>query len=310
MINDILGIHHITSIASDPIKNNHFFTKVLGLRRVKKTVNFDKPSVYHLYFSDPVGTPGTVITYFPFPSRARGHRGIGEVALARFAVLPNSLDFWEDRLTTHGVSKLKRAKRFSTSCLEFTGPDGENLGICEQDTVGLPPADKHIPSEFAICGFHSAQLCVDKYSNIGNLLSLMGFVAGPRDGDFQRFQMPSSPPASIIDVQYMEHGATAQESAGSVHHIAFAVEDDAAQTRVRQALIERGHKVTAVKDRSYFKAIYFRTEDGILFEVATNFPGFATDEPIETMGNALCLPDQHEGLRETLEKQLIPLCVE
>ena len=307
MINDILGIHHITSIASDPVKNNHFFTNVLGLRRVKKTVNFDNPSVYHLYFADPAGTPGTVMTYFPFPSRAKGHRGIGEVAKAQFAVLPDSLDFWEDRLIAHDVKELTRVERFSSSCLEFLGPDGENLAICEQDTAILPPADGHIPSTVAIRGFHSAQFCVDRTSSVGNLLEFMGFVTGPRDGDTQRFQLRSSAPASIIDVQYVENREAAQESAGSVHHIAFAVKDEAAQNRIRNAIAARGHQVTAVKDRGYFKAVYFRTQDGILIEVATNPPGFATDEPIDTMGNALCLPKQHEGLRVTLEKQLIPL---
>ena len=135
----------------------------------------------------------------------------------------------------------------------------------------------------------------------------MGFVTGPRDGDTQRFQLRSSAPASIIDVQYVENREAAQESAGSVHHIAFAVKDEEAQNRVSDSIAARGHQVTAVKDRSYFKAVYFRTQDGILIEVATNPPGFATDEPIDTMGNALCLPKQHEGLRVTLEKQLIPL---
>ena len=307
MLNDILGIHHITSIASDPVKNNHFFTNVLGLRRVKKTVNFDNPSVYHLYFADPTGTPGTVMTYFPFPSRARGHRGIGEVAKARFAVLPDSLDFWEDRLAAHDVKELIRVERFSSTCLEFVGPDGENLAICEQDTAILPPADGHIPSTVAIRGFHSAQFCVGGSSTVRNLLAFMGFAAGPSDGDTRRFQLHSSGPASIIDVQYVENGEAAQESVGSVHHIAFAVQDDAALNRMRDALAERGHQVTAVIDRSYFKAIYFRTQDGILFEVATNPPGFSTDEPTDTMGSSLCLPKQHKGLRETLEKQLIPL---
>ena len=310
MLNDILGIHHITSIASDPVKNNHFFTNVLGLRRVKKTVNFDNPSVYHLYFADPLGTPGTVMTYFSFPSCARGHRGTGEVTRARFAVSPDSLDFWEDRLIAHGVKEVTRVEWFSSSCLEFVGPDGENLAICEQNRAILPPADGHIPSTVAIRGFHSAQLCVDKSSTVGNLLVFMGFVAGHRDGDTQRFQLRCSGPASIIDVQYVENGEAAQESAGSVHHIAFAVKDDEAHNRMREALAERGHQVTAVKDRSYFKAVYFRTQDGILFEVATNPPGFSTDEPIDTMGNALCLPEQHKRLRETLEQQLIPLSEE
>ena len=307
MINDILGIHHITSIASDPIKNNHFFTEVLGLRRVKKTVNFDNPSVYHLYFADPKGTPGTVFTYFPFPSRIRGTRGIGEVAQARFAVLPGRLDFWEDRLAQYGVSDLLRVERFATETLEFTGPDGERLAICETNGASLPPADGHIPAQEALRGFHSAEFCVDASSEVGDLLTFMGFLTQTREGETQRFERPSIGPASIIDVHYKTGGEKAQENAGSVHHIAFAVKDDEAQQRVRQALIAYGCQVTGVKDRSYFKAIYFRTQDGILFEVATNPPGFATDEPLETMGERLCLPEQHKSLRDRLERQLIPL---
>ena len=167
------------------------------------------------------------MSYFPFPSSARRHRGIGEVAQARFAVLPNSLDFWEERLMEHGVKEPMRVEQFLTSWLEFTGPDGENLAICETDTASLPPAVGHIPSLLAIRGFHPAQLCVDKSSDIGTLLTFMGFVADPRDGDTQRFQLPSFSTASIIDVPYIENGEAAQESAGSVHHIAFAVKDDA-----------------------------------------------------------------------------------
>ncbi|MFZ9020778.1 MAG: VOC family protein, partial [Paracoccaceae bacterium] len=181
------------------------------------------------------------------------------------------------------------------------------LAICETDGASLSPADGHIPAQDALRGFHSAEFCVDASSEVGDLLTFMGFVTQTREGETQRFELPSIGPASIIDVHYKAGGEKAQEDAGSVHHIAFAVKDDEAQQRVRQALIAYGCQVTDVKDRSYFKAIYFRTQDGILFEVATNRPGFATDEPLETMGETLCLPEQHKGLRDKLESQLIPL---
>ena len=196
-----------------------------------------------------------------------------------------------------------RVDRFATATLEFTGPDGESLAICETDGASLSPADGDIPAQDALRGFHSAEFCVDASSEVGDLLTFMGFVTQTRQGETQRFELPSNGPASIIDVHYKAGGEKAQEDAGSVHHIAFAVKDDEAQHRVRQALIAYGCQVTDVKDRSYFKAIYFRTQDGILFEVATNRPGFATDE-LETMGETLCLPEQHKGLRISLKASL------
>jgi len=305
MMTQIEGLHHVTALARDAQRNNDFFTHILGLRRVKKTVNFDRPDVYHLYYGDKVGTPGGVMTYFPFPGSDPGHAGTGEVAATVFAVPERALPYWRERLTNHGVDNVSNETYFGAARLCFSGPDGDSLALAEQ------PGDSRdvwtgsdIPADTAIRGFHSVTLHVADGAPMSDLLKFMGYRPAEADGDHHRFALPTHNNAGIVDVRVSPDGRPARQGAGSVHHVAFAVADRAAQGDVRKALVDAGVDVTDVIDRDYFWAIYFRTPGGILFEVATDEPGFARDEDVAHLGEALKLPVQHAHLRDRLEKEL------
>ncbi len=307
MLHQIKGLHHVTSLASGAGQNNAFFTRVLGLRRIKKTVNFDAPQVYHLYYGDAAGTPGTVMTYFPFPHAKRGRHGAGEVGLTGFAVPPGSLGFWQDRLAGLGVTGLQSDTAFGENRLRFEGPDGDEFALTETDDDRIPWQADGIDPDHAIRGFHSAAMRLRDGGATAELLRFMGYDQIGRDGDVTRFAVAGGNGADRIDIETLPGAPRAKQGAGSVHHIAFAVDNRARQLEVREALVDTGYDVTPVIDRSYFHAIYFRTPGGVLFEVATNEPGFATDEDSARLGQALRLPGQHEHLRNALEQQLEPL---
>ena len=302
MIDQIQGLHHVTSMASDARRNNAFFTGPLGLRRVKKTVNFDAPEVYHLYYGDEVGTPGSVMTYFPFPGMTRAPRGAGEVGTTAFSVPEGSLGWWKERLGGGD-----EADAFGEARLEFDGPDGERFALVEAPGDDRAPWTEGVPADRAIRGFHSAAMRLRDGGATGELLRFMGYEESERDGDAVRYRMPGGNGADVIDVETLPGAPAAGMGAGSVHHIAFAVPDRAAQLEVRKALMDTGFQVTPVIDRDYFWAIYFRTPGGVLFEVATNEPGFDRDEDTAHLGEALKLPSQHEHLRPALERHLQPL---
>ncbi len=305
MIKHIRGLHHVTSMASDARANNAFFTHVLGLRRVKKTVNFDQPDVYHLYYGDELGSPGSVMTYFPFPNMDKGAAGVGEVSVTTFGVPDGALPFWKERLLALNISGLSEAIGFGVNRLEFDGPDGERLALVE-DAADLraPWADGGVHADVAIRGFHSASMRVRDEGATGELLQFMGYQAEEQEGAISRFRMQDGDVATIIDVETLPGMPMARSGAGSVHHIAFAVENRAAQLEVRKQLLDTGYQVTPVIDRDYFWAIYFRTPAGILFEIATNEPGFDRDEERAHLGETLKLPAQHAHLRAQLEAHL------
>lgn len=307
MINRIRGLHHVTSIAGDAQANNDFFTKVLGLRRVKKTVNFDRPDVYHLYYGDEVGTPGTVMTYFPFPGRQRGAKGTGETGTTSFSVPKDALEFWLSRLGGAASGGIEE-NAFGERRLLFSGPDGDELALVETTGDGRPPwPSTGIPPEAAITGFHSVSLRLADAAASRELLEFMGYELDEKKGSTVRLRVAGGNPASVIDIETAATANPAVQGAGSVHHVAFAVDDRAAQLAVREALIDTGYQVTPVIDRDYFWAIYFRTPGGVLFEVATNEPGFDRDEDRSHLGEALRLPTQHEHLRAKLEADLQPI---
>ncbi len=308
MLNQIKGLHHVTSLASGAKANNDFFTKTLGLRRVKKTVNFDAPDVYHLYYGDAQGTPGTVMTYFPFPLAARGKKGTGEVGTTAFSVPKGSLPEWAGRLAQLGVDGLKSGERFGDQVLAFEGPDGDEFALVETDSDERAPwTDGGIDEDLAIRGFHSASMRLKDGGATAELLTFMGYEAVDTDAGVTRFAVPGGNGADVIDVETIPGAPHAAQGAGSVHHIAFAVENRARQLEVREALMDTGYQVTPVIDRDYFWAIYFRTPGGVLFEVATNEPGFDRDEDTAHLGEALKLPAQHAHLRERLERTLEPI---
>lgn len=304
----INGLHHVTSIASDAQVNNDFFTKTLGLRRVKKTVNFDQPDTYHLYYGDSVGAPGSVMTYFPFRGVGAGRPGTGEVAQTVFSVPQGSLGYWKERLGNHGVGKLTEASQFGENRLHFDGPDGDGFALAEvaQDArAGWTGAG--VASAEAVRGFHSATLRLRDDAATGELLGYMGYQKLGVDGTTARYGVANGNGADFVDLDVQPGMPRAQQGAGSVHHIAFSVPDRAAQLEVRKALLDTGYQVTPVIDRDYFWAIYFRTPGGILFEVATGEPGFDRDEAPAHLGEALKLPSQHERMRAQIEGYLTPI---
>jgi len=302
MIQDIKGLHHVTSMASEANENNDFFTNTLGLRRVKKTVNFDAPEVYHLYYGDEIGTPGSVMTYFPFGRMPRGRRGVGEVGVTEFAVPEGSLAFWADHLAGKGVAGLERDTAFGEARLSFDGPDGDSFALVESDPRARTPwTGAGIPEEAGVLGFRGARMRLRDAARTGELLRFMGYQKEETEGDLTRYVIEGGNAADVIDLQEIPGGAEAGSGAGSVHHIAFAVEDRAAQLRVREQLAATGYQVTPVIDRDYFWAIYFRTPGGVLFEIATNEPGFDRDEDTAHLGEALKLPTRYEPHRAQIE---------
>ncbi|MDW3223002.1 MAG: VOC family protein [Paracoccaceae bacterium] len=308
MITDIKGLHHVTSMAGDAQINNDFFTKTLGLRRVKKTVNFDAPDVYHLYYGDEVGTPGSVMTYFPFPNMPKGRHGTGEVGVTGYAVPEGSLGYWKERLADRGVSGLKEDTTFGAQTLQFAGPDVEQFSLIEAAGDTRPGwTGNGVSGDHAIRGFHSASMRLRDGGATSELLKFMGYDKLETDGNVTRFAINGGNEANIIDLETLPDTDYAGQGAGSVHHIAFAVEDRAKQLEVRRALLDTGYQVTPVIDRDYFWAIYFRTPGGVLFEVATNEPGFDRDEDTAHLGEALKLPTQHEPLRGRIEETLKPI---
>ncbi len=307
MLNQIKGLHHVTSLASSASANNAFFTDALGLRRVKKTVNFDAPDVYHLYYGDEMGSPGSVMTYFPFPNAGRGRPGAGEVGTTSFAVPEGSLEHWSGRLTEKGATDIATDTRFGESRLLFKGPDGDAFALVEAEDDRAPWTGNGVGEEIAIRGFHSADMRLQDDGASAELLKFMGYEEVDRDGNIARFAVPNGNEANVIDIETIPSAGYAAQGAGSVHHIAFAVENRARQLEVREALMDTGYQVTPVIDRDYFWAIYFRTPGGVLFEVATNEPGFDVDEDTAHLGEELRLPSQHEHLRARLEKYLEPL---
>lgn len=307
MLNQIKGLHHVTSLASDAAENNTFFTDTLGLRRVKKTVNFDQPDVYHLYYGDEVGSPGTVMTYFPFPGIARGTAGAGEVGTTAFAIPQGSVDFWQKRLETLGVDGLEKDQLFGEDRLLFKGPDGDGFALIEAKGDKREGWASTIGKDEAIRGFHSATMRLNDDGAMAELLGFMGYDKQDKADNVTRFGVQDGTGADLIDVETIPNADAAGQGAGSVHHIAFAVENREKQLEVRQALMDTGYQVTPVIDRDYFWAIYFRTPGGVLFEVATNEPGFDRDEDKAHLGEALKLPTQHERLRAQLEQHLQPL---
>jgi glyoxalase family protein len=275
---------------------------------VKKTVNFDEPSVYHLYYGDEKGTPGTVMTYFPFPHMMVGRPGVGEVGETQFSIPKGALAFWKDRLVAQGVGGLQADTVFGASRLRFTGPDGDGLALVETpDDARAPWLAEGISEANAIRGFSGARFNLHDTAATEELLRFMGYERLGAEGDVTRFIIPGGNGAGTIDLAALPKTPFARQGAGSVHHIAFAVENREKQLEVRKALMDTGYQVTPVIDRDYFWAIYFRTPGGILFEIATNEPGFDRDEDTAHLGEALKLPSRYEPFRNKIEASLVPL---
>ena len=301
------GLHHVTAIASDPRRNVDFYTRVLGLRLVKKTVNFDDPSTYHLYYADGVGTPGSVMTFFPWSGLRRGRVGSGQVTATSFSVSTDALSFWVARLTAHRVTLTAAVSRFGESVITFEDPDGlvlEIVGAREPD-ARTPWTHPEIPVAVALRGFHGVTLGVTLADpTLALLTGTMGYRLVSTEGGRTRLTTGNGGPGTYVDVLVDPALPRGLQGAGTVHHVAFRTPNDTTQANDLAAVRERGLQVSPVMDRSYFHSIYYREPAGILFEIATDTPGFATDESVEQLGTTLRLPPQYEAQRAEIEAAL------
>ena len=305
----LLGIHHITAIATDPQRNLDFYTQVLGLRLVKRTINFDDPSTYHLYFGDRTGKPGTVITFFPWPRARRGTRGTGQVIATSFAIPAQSIGYWNERLKKEGVIVEEKSRRFDEEVVRLVDPDGlllELIACAHLDDVDLN-FEIAVPGEFAIRGFHAPTLEVQRAKSMEQLLTTFGFHLIAEEGSRRRFASNERSTSARVDVVERSNGQFGNIAAGTVHHIAFRAANDEEQLQWRKQLVDLGFGPTPVIDRQYFRSIYFREPNGILFEIATDGPGFAIDEPVDQLGGSLKLPKRFEPERKSIEQVLPPI---
>ncbi|MGG3890405.1 ring-cleaving dioxygenase [Metabacillus fastidiosus] len=300
-----MGIHHITAIVGHPQENVDFYAGVLGLRLVKQTVNFDDPGTYHLYFGNEGGKPGTIITFFPWAGARQGIIGDGQVGVTSYAVPKGAMEFWEKRLEKFNIT-FSKMERFGEYYLQFDDPHGLHLEIVEREEGEINTwSFGEVTSEVAIKGFGGATLLSSKPDKTAELLEkVMGLELIGEEGNFIRYRS-SADIGNIIDLKLPLMGR-GQMGVGTVHHIAWRAIDDKDQLDWKEYVTENGYGVTPVQDRNYFNAIYFREHGGILFEIATDPPGFAHDESQETMGEKLMLPEQYEPHRNKLEQALLP----
>ncbi|MDX2080225.1 MAG: ring-cleaving dioxygenase [Terrimicrobiaceae bacterium] len=300
----LTGLHHVTAIASDPVANVRFYTEILGLRLVKKTVNFDDPGTYHLYFGDAAGSPGTILTFFPFEDARRGVPGVGQATAFAFCVPSGTLEKWRDRLQGFGATE--PVERFGERLLTFHDPDGFLIELVESstETSVTPWNASPVPSEIALQGFHGVTLSLEAAERTGDILKqLLGATPAGSEGNRFRYALGGS----SIDLLCLPAGRRGTGGAGIVHHVAWRTPDDSAQLAARAELVSAGFNVSPVMDRNYFHSIYFREPGGVLFEIATDPPGFAVDESPESLGSNLMLPRWLEPQREILERTLPPL---
>jgi catechol 2,3-dioxygenase-like lactoylglutathione lyase family enzyme len=306
------GIHHVTAIASDPQRNLDFYAGVLGLRLVKRTVNFDDPRTYHLYFGDEAGTPGSILTFFPWPGAHRGRQGPGQVGVTSFAILPGSVGFWIERLVRHNIPYEGPVTRDvggpPERVISFRDPDGLLLELVSSPGAEARPAwggAPGIPGAHAIHGFHSVALWVENGDATEQVLvQTLGFQPFGESGSTRRFSAQNGGAGALVDVRTTGGFVQGVSGAGTVHHVAWSVPDDAVQLADRERVLRSGLSPTPVIDRHYFHSVYFREPGGVLYELATNPPGFAIDEPLERLGERLMLPPQYEADRPAIEAVL------
>lgn len=309
----IPGLHHVTAIATDPQRNLDFYVGLLGLRFVKRTVNFDDPGTYHFYFGDNRGTPGTILTFFPWPGARRGTRGTGQIEATAFAISSDSIAYWLERLKQHHVAAEKTSPRFGEEVVRFVDPDGLLIEFIASESQGKadPWPDSPVAAEHAVRGFHSVSAALEGYERTARLITeTFGYrLAGESGNRFRFLSADDSASGRIIDLLCQPDMAMGRVAAGSVHHIAFRAKDEAEQLRWRERLVDLGYNVTPVIDRTYFHSIYFREPGGVLFEIATDPPGFALDEKVKELGTHLRLPSWMESARAQIEEILPPIHV-
>ncbi|MFA6058197.1 MAG: ring-cleaving dioxygenase [Taibaiella sp.] len=311
MDNTILGIHHITAIAGDAKRNFDFYTKILGLRFVKRTVNFDDPHTYHFYFGDEQGTPGTILTFFPWGDKVRkGNRGAGMATEIGYSVPEGSLDFWMDRFEKNNVIYNKPAVKFGQKYLTFLDPDGLKLELIETPSTDdrKPFETEEIKANIATKGFFNTTLTLNSIKATALILTdVFGYKLIAQESNRYRYATDAIGTANVIDLVELPTEPHGIGAGGTIHHIAFRVKNDEVQMEFHKKITELGLTITPQIDRNYFHSLYFREPGGVLFEIATDNPGFTVDEPLEELGTHLKLPAQYEPQRSTIEKHLVTL---
>jgi glyoxalase family protein len=303
------GLHHVTAIATDPQSNVDFYTRALGLRLVKRTVNFDAPDTYHLYYGDEHGTPSSLLTFFPWPGVSQGRQGAGMATATAFSVPADSLGWWRERFTALGIDADPPRSRDEEEVLTFRDPDGMIIDLVASvgDQRSGWDGVAEIPAEHAVRGLHAVTLSEHQLDASADMLTdLLGMQVAAETGERARFGMSGGASGALVDVQagVKDRGL---QAGGTVHHVAFRAPDLPTMTTWREELVSRGIQVTEILDRQYFKSIYFREPGGVLFEIATDAPGFAVDEPLLELGRALKLPPWLEPDREQIAAALPPL---
>jgi len=307
MKNTILGLHHITAIAGNAQKNFDFYTRVLGLRLIKKTVNFDDPKTYHLYYGDEAGSPGTILTFFPWDGIAAGRRGTRQATEIGYSVPAGSLAFWQDRLDKNNVIYNKPAKKFGEEYLTFLDPDGLKfeLTVSKDKDERQPWVTEEVTAEHAIRGFHHVTITTNKIDKTAEVLTAaFGYRLAEKEVNRSRFITDAVDVAAIVDLVEAPGETAGHVAGGSVHHVAFRVQDEETLMYFRDKIVAMGLSITEKIDRNYFYSLYFREPGGVLFEIATDNPGFSVDEKVAELGTALKLPAQYESSRAEIESIL------
>lgn len=306
----IEGLHHVTAIAGEPQGNIDFYAGVLGLRLVKVTVNFDDPTTYHLYYGDGQGHPGTIMTFFPWPGASKGRIGTGQLTVTSFAVPEQSLPYWRERLRKRGVEFGEATSDFGEEMLFLRDPDSLQLELISASNADPDRIWERgpVPTEYAVRGFHHVTLSENGYERTALLLSeTLGFTQTAKEGNRFRYTVAKGAPSTIVDLVCAPEGRPGRVAVGTVHHVAWRTATNEEQVRWRSTLTKLEYDVTPIIDRQYFHSIYFREPGGVLFEIATDPPGFAIDESVEHLGTSLKLPPWLEKARPELEKLLPPV---
>ncbi|TFD48290.1 ring-cleaving dioxygenase [Cryobacterium frigoriphilum] len=306
------GLHHVTAIAGAPQRNIDFYVTGLGLRLVKRTVNFDDPGTYHLYYGDDSGRPGSLLTFFPWAGVRTGVHGVGQSTSTAFSVPAGSLGWWQKHFADLGVDSAITSTSSSEERLSLRDPDGLGLDLVASSTVDPrdPWDSASVPAEYAVRGQHSSVLTVaDPTGTLQVLTRDLGMHVISEEGNRTRVGAGDGDPGALVDVIADPTGQAGLTAGGTVHHVAFRVPDRATQAEWRQELVERGYGVTEILDRDYFTSIYFREPGGVLFEIATDTPGFDIDEPLLELGRSLKLPPWLEPSREAIEHSVVPITV-
>lgn len=307
MENTILGLHHITAIAGNAKVNHDFYTRVLGLRLIKKTVNFDDPNTYHLYYGNETGDPGTILTFFPWEGIAAGRRGARQATEIGYSVPEGSLDFWQDRLDKNNVIYNKTAEKFGEKYLTFLDPDGLKfeLTVSKNKDNRAPWITSEINADHAILGFHQVTITTNKIDKTAEILTqVFGYTLSETLVNRSRFITDAVQQAAIVDLVEAPGEVAGHVAGGSVHHVAFRVKDEQTLMYFRDKIAAMGLHITEKIDRNYFYSLYFREPGGVLFELATDNPGFSVDEPLNELGQNLKLPAQYENQRAEIESIL------